>query len=126
MPSPEPQVSVKVVELPTGSKLHTERWHTRVANPARTIVCLHGLGGTTNMYYPITRPLLSLLPDSHILSYDRAGSGLSPPTDYGNVPFSMAHMLADLEAFIAAEVPTGPIILVSHSMGTMIVSRWLL
>ena len=126
MPPAEPQVAVKVVELPTGSKLHTERWHTGIANPSRTILCLHGLGGTTNIYYPITRHLLSLPPDSHVLSYDRAGSGLSPLTDYGNVPFSMAHMLADLEAFIASEVSTGPIILVGHSMGTMIISRWLL
>ncbi|KAI0671320.1 hypothetical protein C8Q78DRAFT_1028292 [Trametes maxima] len=56
-------------------------------------------------------------------SDDHAGSGLSPPTEYG---VSLSYMLADLDALLAAEVPTGQTVFIAHSAGTILAFWWLL
>lgn len=123
----EPQAVTKFIQLPTGSKLYTERWHLASADqPSQTLICIHGLGASSGIFHPSFKPLLSLLPSAHILAYDRAGSGLSPLPDYGDTPLSLSHMLAELDALVASEVPTGPIVLVAHSAGTVLAARWLL
>lgn len=127
MSAGEPQAVTKLVEVSTGAKLYTERWQiVGAAQPAQTIVCIHGLGSSSAVFYPVVKPLLSYFPDVHILAYDRAGSGLSPLPDYGGVPLSVSHMLADLDALLTVEAPTGPLVMVAHSAGTILTTRWLL
>ncbi|KAI0649545.1 Alpha/Beta hydrolase protein, partial [Trametes meyenii] len=121
----ELQVFPKFVELSTGSRLYTERWQIGAVNPTRTLVFLHGLGASSGLFFPTIKPLLSLLPDTHVITYDHAGAGLSPPVD-PSVSLSVSHMLADLEGLLAAEVSNGQIVLIAHSAGTILAARWLL
>ncbi|EIW57146.1 uncharacterized protein TRAVEDRAFT_48197 [Trametes versicolor FP-101664 SS1] len=127
MSAGEPQAVTKLLEVSTGAKLYTECWQIAgAAQPTQTIVCIHGLGSSSAVFYPVVKPLLSSFPDAHILAYDRAGSGLSPLPDYGNVPLSLSHMLVDLDALVSVEAPTGPLVIVAHSAGIIVTTRWLL
>ncbi|KAI9061204.1 alpha/beta-hydrolase [Trametes sanguinea] len=121
-----PQGTSRFITFSTRSTLYTERWHVGAESPTLTVVCIHGLGGSSHIFYPTIQPLLSLLPHAHVLAYDRAGSALSPLPDHGGTPMSAAHMLADLDALLAIEAPTGPLVVVAHSAGTMLAARWLL
>ena len=64
------------------------------------------------------RPVMDLLaPDLHVIAYDRAGLGGSPPaTD----PVILARQLADLSSVIAAAT-TGRCVLAGHSWGGVLV-----
>ena len=88
-----------------------------------TFICVHGLGSTSTTFFPIIEPILSHFPTAHILAYDWAGSGSSPlPT----APYPVSAHVADLDALIAAEAPSGALVLLAHSAGTVLGARWLL
>lgn len=77
-----------------------------------TLILVHGLGGTTNTWYPQVRALKA---DFRILSYDFAGSGRSPVHD--NITIE-SHVQDLLEVIAEAGAPR--VHLAGHSMGTII------
>ncbi|KAI0749273.1 Alpha/Beta hydrolase protein [Daedaleopsis nitida] len=119
------QTTYKLVDLPTGVKVYTERWHhAGIDLPTETIVCVHGLGSTSTTFFPFIKPLLTLLPTAHILLYDWACSG-SSPLSLAHVTRTVSDLVADLDALVTAQVPTGRLSIVAHSAGTLLATRWL-
>lgn len=54
--------------------------------------------------------------------YDQRGHGQSDPTPHQHV--TMDQLGRDLQSVLAATCPTGPVVLVGHSMGGMAVMAW--
>jgi len=79
------------------------------------VVCIHGLGGTGNVY----GPQIPRLAEGHtVVTFDLTGHGMSPLTDetsIGNWAEDTLALLDDLGADSAA--------LVSHSMGTLVAQQ---
>ncbi|TCD64281.1 hypothetical protein EIP91_004289 [Steccherinum ochraceum] len=120
-------VAPQTVTLSSGIQLYTERVtskHAPSSDAQTTIVLTHGLGGSTNMYYPIYADLLSAFPTATLLAYDHAGMSNSPPPSIAEMTWSnYSRILGDL---LEQEVPTGKIILVAHSASTFLVCQYLL
>lgn len=77
-----------------------------------TLVLVHGLGGSTNTWFPQMQVLQR---DFRVVAYDLAGSGRSPVTD----GISIARHVADLEQ-VVAHAGHGRVHLAGHSMGTIV------
>ncbi|CAL1716048.1 unnamed protein product [Somion occarium] len=127
------KVIPKFVTLPNGVQLYTER--VALTEPAdssetHTIVLIHGMGGSTSIFYPIYASLLSSFPSSTLLAYDQAGHGLSPidPSKVhgGANPLAIDDIRSDLDALITQEAPTGRLSVIAHSAGTLITSYFLI
>jgi pimeloyl-ACP methyl ester carboxylesterase len=76
-----------------------------------TLVLVHGLGGSTNTWFPQTQVLRR---DLHLVAYDLAGSGRTPVT--GQI--SIAGHVEDLLRLVQEQ--GGRVHLAGHSMGTII------
>ena len=129
MSTVEVKSTTKLSSLPNGTTLLTQRYQVETENeiPSATIVCIHGLGSTSTTFYPIIPPLLTAFPTAHVLAYDWAGSGASPlPTARGSSHQTVSDHVADLDALISTEAPSGPLVVLAHSAGTLLASRWLL
>ncbi|KAK7691034.1 hypothetical protein QCA50_006137 [Cerrena zonata] len=129
---PTIQITPQFVDLPGGIKLYTERVHStqRVqSNSPHTIIMIHGLGGTTSLYHPIYASILASSPASTILAYDQSGQGLSAisPSHLkgGSNPLSHDILRDELDALISTAAPTGPLTLVGHSAGTILVAHFI-
>ncbi|PIL35314.1 hypothetical protein GSI_02039 [Ganoderma sinense ZZ0214-1] len=121
----EPTCTTKLIDLPHGVILHTERHRVGTDAPSMTVVCIHGLGSTSTAFYPIIKHILTALPAAHLIAYDWAGSGSSPrPSSVSDR--TVADHVSDLDALIGAEAPSGPLVILAHSAGTHLASRWLL
>ena len=77
-----------------------------------TLVLVHGLGGSTNSWYPQAQVIRR---DLRILAYDLAGSGRSPVRD----GVTIASLVEDLRAVVEA-TGGGAVHLAGHSMGTIV------
>jgi 3-oxoadipate enol-lactonase len=77
-----------------------------------TLVLVHGLGGSTNTWFPQMQVLRR---DFRVVAYDLAGSGRSPVAG----GMSIDRHLADLQQ-IVAHAGHGQVHLAGHSMGTII------
>jgi 3-oxoadipate enol-lactonase len=75
------------------------------------LVFVHGLGGSSNTWFPQIQVLRR---DLRLIAYDLAGSARSPVTE-----ISIARHVADLER-IVADAGSGRVHLAGHSMGTII------
>ncbi|KAM5539254.1 hypothetical protein V8D89_007127 [Ganoderma adspersum] len=101
------ECTTKLVEVPYGVKLHTERYRH-----------FHQL-------LSLIKPILTALPTAHLLTYDWAGSGSSPRPPSAS-DHAVSDHVSDLDALISAEAPSGPLVILAHSAGTHIASHWLL
>jgi len=77
-----------------------------------TLLLVHGLGGTTNTWYPQAQVLKR---DFRLLAYDLAGSGRSPAGD----GISIESHVDDLSAVIG-DRGGGRVHLAGHSLGTIV------
>ncbi len=91
---------------------HNQLFLENAGGKGDMLVLVHGLGGSTNTWYP---QMLVLRRDVRLLAYDFAGSGRSPVTD----GISIARHVADLSDIVARTV-RGRVHLAAHSMGTII------
>lgn len=57
--------------------------------------------------------------DTHMVFYDHRGHGDSGTADPRT--YTIDHLAHDLDAVLRAVVPTGPVVLVGHSMGAMVI-----
>lgn len=84
----------------------------RPRGKGETLVLVHGLGGSSNTWFP---QMLVLPRDLRVLACDLAGSGRSPAA----ADISIARHVADLGALVAA-AGAGRVHLSGHSMGAVI------
>ncbi len=77
------------------------------------LVFVHGLGGSTNTWYPQARVLKR---DLRLVAYDLAGSGRSSLRD----AISTASHVEDLLGVARRTAPEGKVHLAGHSLGTII------
>lgn len=82
-----------------------------------TLILVHGLGGTSNSWFPQRETLKSNL---RIQAYDLAGSGRSVVCD----AITIERHLDDLGTVAARAAPQGPIHVAGHSMGSIIVQHF--
>ncbi len=78
-----------------------------------TLVFVHGLGGSTNTWYPQAQVLRR---DLRLVAYDLAGSGRSPVRN----DISIAGHIADLRDVVRRLAAQGRVHLAGHSLGTII------
>lgn len=127
-----PQVYAGFVELPNESTLYREKWFTPHQGTRRTMIFIHGLCGTTNIFHPAIKPLLAALPYTTIITYDWSASGLSPWPKASRdceerATLVYSRFVEDLDALITKDAHLdGPIVLVAHSVGSFVVAHWLL
>jgi 3-oxoadipate enol-lactonase len=77
------------------------------------LVLVHGLGGSTNTWYPQARVLKR---DLRVVAYDLAGSGRSKVRD----GISIASHVENLLGVVRRAAPDGRVHLAGHSLGTII------
>jgi 3-oxoadipate enol-lactonase len=77
-----------------------------------TLVLVHGLGGSTNTWFPQAQVLKR---DLRLVAYDLAGSGRTPVRD----GVSIASLVEDLLA-VVKDTRVGRVHLAGHSLGTII------
>lgn len=105
-----------------GLTLHTYRWPTAL-QPRGSVVLLHGLGEHLGRYQHVATFLNGLGWD--VVGYDHRGHGLSEGPR-GAIQTADA-LLSDLGQFITTlrhHEPTRPLVLMGHSMGAMVASRY--
>ena len=79
-----------------------------------TLIFVHGLGGSTNTWYPQVQVLKR---DLHVIAYDIAGAANSPMRDQ----LSIDTQVADLRGLAEKLAPTnGRVHLAGHSLGAII------
>jgi 3-oxoadipate enol-lactonase len=77
------------------------------------VVCLHGLGGTSNVFQIQAD---ALAPHSQVIRLDFAGAGRSPLAG----PVSIDSHADDVAAVLDTLCVSGPAVIVAHSMGTLV------
>jgi pimeloyl-ACP methyl ester carboxylesterase len=88
-----------------------------------TVILLHGLLGDRDSWRRQMPHLTSHHRDLRVIAYDQRGHGRS---GCGGVLSNTVGQLArDLDSVIDATTPTGPIVLVGHSMGAMTILQYL-
>lgn len=101
-----------------GLQLVRRRWPTA---PARgTIVLVHGIAEHTGRYHHVAAQLNEA--GWHVESYDQRGHGQSQGPKGGlSRDDDLVHDLASVVAQVRAERPEGPLLLMGHSMGGLVV-----
>jgi len=82
-----------------------------------TVVLAHGYVQSSALWAGQVRDLIDARPDLRVVAYDHRGHGRSPRTPRDRATISQ--LGRDLARVIEAVAPTGPVILVGHSMGGM-------
>jgi pimeloyl-ACP methyl ester carboxylesterase len=111
------------VRLPDGVQLHTELNAVDASVGVPTVVFLHGW----TLDHRLWHRQLADLPERlgtpvRILAYDLRGHGLSTPTPLGAA--TLDQLADDLAAVLQEKAPTGPLILVGHSLGGMTILEY--
>jgi thioesterase domain-containing protein len=83
-----------------------------------TVLLESGEGQDSGTLYPLRAALDT---HAHVCSYDRANIGMSGPAE---TPRSAEQMSADLEALLESAGVPGPLVLVGHSAGGMLVQHY--
>ena len=112
---PPKQPLVKVIERPDGSRLHVELYGDNVGP---TLVFTHGWSLDSTAWAYAIRQLSGRY---RVVVWDLPGMGQSRGPTTGD--FSLEKMAADLEAVVQV-AGKGPIILVGHSIGGMILQTY--
>lgn len=88
--------------------------------PDLTVVGVHGFALSRRSWYFQRRDLAALtLPHVRQLYYDHRGHGLSGPATQQNS--TIEQLALDLEAVLRSVAPSGPLVLMGHSMGGMVI-----
>lgn len=113
-------VRTSTVAADDGTPLAVSEVDAEGGGPELTVIGVHGFALSQRCWYFQRRALGSLsLPRVRQVYYDHRGHGLSGPA---NQETSTIEQLArDLDAVIRAVAPEGPIVLLGHSMGGMVV-----
>ncbi|MVU77543.1 alpha/beta fold hydrolase [Nocardia sp. ET3-3] len=82
-----------------------------------TVVLSHGHCGRSESWTPVRDALLRQYPNARIVCYDHRGHGDSAHADRRT--YTLEQLADDLGTVLATVAPTGPVILVGHSMGGM-------
>lgn len=93
----------------------SDRIHVEDAGAGLPVLAIHGLGGSAHFFTDFTR---LLQPDYRVLSIDLPGTGRSDASS----EISMDRWVADLER-VVAERSSEPVVVLGHSLGTMIALR---
>jgi 3-oxoadipate enol-lactonase len=93
----------------------SDRIHVEDAGTGLPVLAIHGLGGSAHFFTDFTRLLQQ---DYRVLSIDLPGTGRSDAS--GEI--SMDRWVADLER-VVAERSSEPVVVLGHSLGTMIALR---
>ena len=101
-----------LVRAEDGIELHAEI--TRAPDAAVTVVFSHGFGGDRDMWRPQREALAGR---AQVVVWDQRGHGRSGWGEPARA--TVAQTGRDLAAVLAATAPTGPLVLVGHSMGGM-------
>jgi pimeloyl-ACP methyl ester carboxylesterase len=88
-----------------------------------TVILLHGLLGDRDSWRQQTSHLTSRHPDIRVIAYDQRGHGRSGRGCA--LSNTLGQLARDLDAVIDTTTPTGPIVLVGHSMGAMTILQYL-
>jgi pimeloyl-ACP methyl ester carboxylesterase len=89
-------------------------------NPELTVVGVHGFGLSRRSWHFQRRDLASLhLPRVRQVYFDHRGHGLSGPATQENS--TIEQLARDLEAVLRAMTPDGPLVLMGHSLGGMVI-----
>lgn len=100
-----------------GLKLHVQRIRAAGgASPRPVVVFLHGLvmDNLSSFYFTIAQPMAAV---AEVLLYDLRGHGMSERPRDG---YTLAEMVADLDALLVAEDVTSPVVLVGNSFGGLL------
>ena len=110
----------------SSSKLQLQKTHDHcaVANPALTVVLIHGIASDSSTYDSALKHLeeSTSLKAVRFVTFDLLGSGKSPKDDSLNYDYK--DQLESLHNSIENLKLTTPLVLVGHSLGTFIVTRY--
>ena len=87
----------------------------KVKNAKQTVVFIHGLGSTGEMWQPV---IDGLAKDVSLLSVDLLGFGSSPRPAWET--YNVALQARSLSATLRRQKLSGPIIIVGHSLGALV------
>src|SRR6476661_2285894 len=88
-----------------------------------TVILLHGLLGDAGSWRCQTDHLTSRHPDIRLIAYDQRGHGRSGRGCA--LSNTLGQLARDLDTVIDTTTPTGHIVLVGHSMGTMTILQYM-
>ena len=91
--------------------------HGTQDDPSATVVLAHGYVQSSALWSGQVRDLLEARPDLRVVVYDHRGHGRSDRTPRERA--TIAQLGRDLARVVEAVAPTGPVVLVGHSMGGM-------
>jgi pimeloyl-ACP methyl ester carboxylesterase len=105
------------VRTPDGVRLHVEE--DGVPDAPVTVVFSHGFTAQLDEFRLQREALAGR---ARIVLYDQRGHGRSDTTHYGHA--TIDQLGRDLQAVLEVTCPTGPVVLVGHSMGGMALMSW--
>lgn len=97
--------------------LGTKQLFVESTGKGKDVILVHGLGGTTSFFGPLTAPLAEQF---RVTRYDFNGHGRSP---LANGELTIDTLAAELALLIESQTASGRAHLVGHSMGTLIVQQ---
>lgn len=115
-PRQRPPWRTEEVLTDDGTTIAAYRLGPAPSEAAATVVIAHGWTLTAAAWDGVAQRLVASRPDVALVAYDQRGHGSSQP---GSASATMALLAADLTAVASASAPTGPLVLVGHSMGGM-------
>ncbi|MGL5866094.1 MAG: alpha/beta hydrolase [Dermatophilaceae bacterium] len=116
------------IDSDDGIALHVEidapepdaRQRPRLAGRPATVVLVHGFALAAHSWVLQRRALRHS--GYRVVTYDQRGHGRSGRPDLGSC--TVEQLARDLDAVLRATCPSGPVVLVGHSMGGMTVMSW--
>ena len=112
----QPYDAQLTVTAADGTQLHVEIVEPTVPKGLPPVVFVHGFCLDMGTFY-FQRTLLAEQGDRRLIFYDQPGHGRSSRLESGE--YDLATLGETLRTVLDATVPTGPVILVGHSMGGM-------
>ena len=104
-----------VVSVQDGTELTVRQWGPEFA-PV-TVVFLHGHCLSTQSWTYVRTELAQQFPEARIVGYDHRGHGDSAEASVDT--YTITQLAHDLHDVLDSVAPTGPVVLVGHSMGGM-------